>query len=159
MRFKKGKRNSQRPKLVLPIRIAGTDSSGEQFDKVACTLDVSGTGARLAGVRRVLTANSFIDLYRHDRKVRCRIVWVTPVPEHTGEFQVGLACIEEAKDIWEVVFDADFVDIYDPDLLPPFQRAGPKAQEQVAKYRIEGTAEVTHATSSAPILLLSLKLR
>ena len=42
-----GKRKNSRTKMVLPLRVWGTDATGKTFMLMAHTLDVSPTGARL----------------------------------------------------------------------------------------------------------------
>ena len=51
-----GQRKNSRTKMVLPLRVWGTDANGNPFVQLAHTLDVSAHGARLAGFRAALSS-------------------------------------------------------------------------------------------------------
>ena len=55
-----GQRKNSRTKMVLPLRVWGTDANGNPFVQLAHTLDVSAHGARLAGFRAALSAGNIV---------------------------------------------------------------------------------------------------
>src|SRR6266404_4597250 len=63
-----GLRRAQRVKAVLPVRVWGTDAAGKEFIAMAHTLDVSRTGARIAGVAAAMRVGDNVGLqYRNVR--------------------------------------------------------------------------------------------
>src|SRR5256886_16692675 len=57
-----GQRKNSRTKMVLPLRLWGTDSNGNPFVQLAHTLDVSPRGARLAGFRAAVSIGDIVVL-------------------------------------------------------------------------------------------------
>ena len=93
------KRRGTRTKAVLPVRIKGKDSSGEAFDELAHTLDVTATGVRLGSVRRELQEQQEVTIFFRQRKMQFRVVW-TKKMQGTSEFQVGLQALTQEKEAW-----------------------------------------------------------
>ena len=91
-------RRASRAKAVLPVRISGTDSSGESYSELVHTLDVTRTGVRLGAVRRLLEVGSLIVLQYRQFRAEFRVVWTKP-PGTGVEHQVGLEAIVQ-KDLW-----------------------------------------------------------
>lgn len=92
-------RRRNRVKAVLPVRIKGKDSSGESFEELAHTLDVTAQGARLGSVRRELNINDEITVFYRQRKIQFRVVWIKKM-QGTSEFQVGLQAVTLDKEAW-----------------------------------------------------------
>jgi hypothetical protein len=102
-RFIKGKRRQKRTKMVAPVRLWITGTSGNQESHLAHTLDVNDHGVRLAGFGCELKPEDMIELqYRHKR-ARFRVLW-TSTPEGSREKRLGAECVEPQKDIWGVEF-------------------------------------------------------
>ena len=91
-------RRANRAKAVLPVRISGTDSSGESYSELVHTLDVTRAGVRLGSVRRLLEVGSLIVLQYRQFRAEFRVVWTKP-PGVGVEHQVGLEAIAP-KDLW-----------------------------------------------------------
>ena len=91
-------RRANRAKAVLPVRISGTDSSGESYSELVHTLDVTRTGVRLGSVRRLLEVGSLIVIQYRQFRAEFRVVWTKP-PGAGVEHQVGLEAIVQ-KDLW-----------------------------------------------------------
>ena len=96
-------RRASRTKAVLPVRIKGTDSTGEAFDDLAHTLDVTPTGLRLGSVRRELSTKDEVTVFFRQRKMQFRVVW-TKKMKGTSEFQVGLQALTQEKEAWGLSF-------------------------------------------------------
>jgi hypothetical protein len=99
----KNKRRGNRTKAVLPVRIKGKDSSGNAFEELAHTLDVTASGVRLGSVRRELNTQEEVTLFFRQRKMQFRVVW-TKKMKGTSEFQVGLQALTQEKEIWGLAF-------------------------------------------------------
>ena len=91
-------RRLDRTKAVLPVRILGTDASGESYSELVHTLDVSKAGVRLGGVRRQLEVGSAIVLQYRQHKAEFRVIWTKPLGAG-AEQQVGLEAGGQ-RDLW-----------------------------------------------------------
>ena len=83
--------------------VRGTDSSGNAFEELAHTLDVTPTGVRLGGIRRELSASDEVTVLFRQRKMQFRVVWTKKL-KGTSEFQVGLQALTQEKDAWALTF-------------------------------------------------------
>lgn len=92
-------RRGTRTKAVLPVRIKGIDTSGNSFEELAHTLDLTMTGARLGSVRRELNPDDEVTIFYRQRKMQYRVVW-TKKMKGTSEFQVGLQALGQDKEAW-----------------------------------------------------------
>ncbi len=97
----KNQRRGNRTKAVFPVRVKGKDSSGNVFDELAHTLDVTGSGVRLGSIRRELNLLEELTVFYRQHKMRFRVVW-TKKMKGTSEFQVGLQALTQDKEIWGV---------------------------------------------------------
>jgi putative methionine-R-sulfoxide reductase with GAF domain len=100
---KMGRRQKPRFRMVLPVSIWGTDSSGKAFNQLAYTLDISTGGARLAGVLVALNRGDIIAVRYKQRKARFNVVW-------TKDNQVGIQYVPGERFIWVELPEEDFVD-------------------------------------------------
>ena len=91
-------RRLDRTKAVLPVRISGTDLSGDSYSELVHTLDVTRTGVRLGAVRRQLEVGSLIVLHYRQHKAEFRVVWTKPLGKG-AEQQVGLEA-DVQRDMW-----------------------------------------------------------
>lgn len=96
-------RRASRTKAVLPVRIKGTDSTGEAFEDLVHTLDLTPTGVRLGSVRRELSEQDEVTIFFRQRKMQFRVVW-TKKMKGTSEFQVGLQALTQEKETWGLSF-------------------------------------------------------
>ena len=92
------KRRRNRIKAVLPVRVLGSDSSGQQYCDLAHTLDITDTGARLGAVRRPLKVGSRLTLQYKQHRGTFRVVWTEQL-SGSREHQVGLQALN-ARDLW-----------------------------------------------------------
>lgn len=109
-RFRKGKRNKKRTKMVVPVRMWVTGTSGSQESHLAHTLDASDYGVKLAGFHGQLKVGEVIEIQYRQKRARFRVVWIRSL-DNSPEKQLGAECIEPKKNIWTVEF-ADETDEY-----------------------------------------------
>src|SRR5512141_450151 len=110
------RRRECRVRTVLPVRIFGMDSAGKPFTALAHTLDITRSGAKLAGVQQTLSPGEVIGVQRGTDKARFRVAWVGTQSTRTAG-QVGVECVQENKNIWNVVFDESTPDTFDVSTL------------------------------------------
>lgn len=138
-----GNRRVVRTKMVLPVRVWGVDSLGKPFNYLAHTLDITLKGARLGGVRSLLTLGDTIEVQCRHRKARFRVSWLGR-PGHSSEHQIGVESLEPDKPIWGL----DLIDREVPDSFEtPPRENGENGPERRLKKRIPVTAavEIRHA--------------
>ena len=92
-------RRGNRKKAVLPVRIKGKDASGNSFEELAHTLDVTAGGARLGSIRRELNLFDEVTIFYRQRKMQFRVVW-TKKMKGSSEFQVGLQAVTQDREAW-----------------------------------------------------------
>jgi len=112
-----GSRQKPRFRMVLPVSIWGTDSSGEAFHQLAYTLDISTGGARLAGVVVTLKRDDVVGVRYKQRKARFRVAW-------TANKQVGIQYLEGEKFIWIELPEEEYTD------REPVERSSPAADAE-----------------------------
>lgn len=100
---KDNQRNGSRAKAVLPVKLRGTDVSGQAFEELVHTLDVTANGVRLGAVHRELNVLNEVTLLFRTRKMTFRVVWVKNL-KGTSEFQVGLQTLTQDRDAWGINF-------------------------------------------------------
>jgi GAF domain-containing protein len=98
-----GRRLKPRFRMVLPVNIWGTDSSGKAFHQLAYTLDISTGGAKLAGITSALKPGEIIAVRYKQRKARFRVVWC-------ANQEVGIQYVEGERFIWIELPEEEFVD-------------------------------------------------
>ena len=98
-----GRRHKPRFRMVLPVNISGTDTTGKVFQQLAYTLDISIGGARLAGITVALNCGDVVALRYKQRKANFRIAW-------TNRDQVGVRQVEGEKFMWVDLPDEEFTD-------------------------------------------------
>jgi hypothetical protein len=96
-------RQGKRTKAVLPVRIKGVDSTGNSFEELAHTLDVTTTGVRLGAIRRELNTSEEVTLFFRQRKLQFRVVW-TKKMKGSSEYQVGLQAVGQEREPWGLNF-------------------------------------------------------
>jgi hypothetical protein len=96
-------RQGKRTKAVLPVRVKGIDSSGNAFEELAHTLDVTANGVRLGAIRRELNRMEEVTLFFRQRKLQFRVVW-TKKMKGSSEFQVGLQALNQEREPWGLNF-------------------------------------------------------
>ncbi len=93
------KRHRKRIKMVLPIRVWGTDANGKPFVCLSHTLDVTPHGVRIGGFSAVVSPGERIGITRGMQKAHFRVAWVGQRGSPT-EDQIGVQLLELDKDVW-----------------------------------------------------------
>jgi PilZ domain len=108
-----GKRDELRKEIEVPVRIFGTDIHGKIFSEKVLTVDVSQSGAELAGVRAELKLDEIIGLTYANNKVHFRVKWIgTPGTAKAGH--VGLLNIAPEKPLWDFSLPDNSRDLFQP---------------------------------------------
>jgi PilZ domain len=66
------------------------------------TLDISPTGARLAGLREQVAPGDIVTLQRSHKRAKCKVVWCREMGPR--EIQVGVQFIDTDPTFWGVNF-------------------------------------------------------
>jgi hypothetical protein len=96
---KTNRRRQDRIQAVLPVRVRGTDASGQSFEVLAHTLDLTATGARLGSIRRPLKALDTLTIFYRQRRMEFTVVW-TKLLDGRSEYQIGLQAFPQEKEGW-----------------------------------------------------------
>jgi hypothetical protein len=96
---KTNRRRQDRIQAVLPVRVRGTDASGQSFEILAHTLDLTATGARLGSVRHQLKVLDTLTIFYRQRKMEFTVVW-TKLLDGRSEYQVGLQAFSQEREGW-----------------------------------------------------------
>lgn len=92
-------RRGNRTKAVLPVKVKGKDRTGQTFEELVHTLDVTPEGARLGSVRRELNLFDEITIFYRQRRIQFRVVWTRKM-KGSSEFQVGLQAVSLDNEAW-----------------------------------------------------------
>jgi len=104
-----GKRKEPRKDIKVPVRIFGTDSSGQIFSEKAFTVNVSREGAELSGVHAQPNVDEIIGLTYGQVKGHFRVRWVGP-PGSPKSGHIGLLNLSPEKALWDFPLPAPTVD-------------------------------------------------
>jgi hypothetical protein len=99
----KNTRRQGRQKAVLPIRMRGTNASGNVFDDLVHTLDVTPAGIRVGSVRQEIQVPALMTVFYRKRKLEFRVVWTKKLVG-TNEYQIGLKAVSEELEVWGLKF-------------------------------------------------------
>jgi len=94
---KRLKRREKRTKAELPVHIRR--SATDQKSQLAHTVDISNSGARLAGLEEPLSLGEIIEIDCDRRNAVFQVVW-SGSPGQATEGQVGVACLTPEANIW-----------------------------------------------------------
>ena len=114
------KRRSQRVKLSIPLRIHGTDASGQPYECEARTVDLNRHGARVR-ISRLLAGGETIRVFNavNRREANFRVAGpVSPLTKEGGVFGVlgpvsedpakcrsyGIECLDTSTNFWGITF-------------------------------------------------------
>jgi hypothetical protein len=139
-----GKRFQKRIRVVLPVRILGTDSSGKAFSVVGHTLDVDIAGARLGRLSARVQLGDELTLQYKSNRARFLVRWVGP-PRTAVEGQVGLECLDSARHLWPIAESPS-----DDNETHPALQSPPSSQHDIPRsvaerYPCSGSVEIRAA--------------
>ncbi|HVP51915.1 MAG TPA: hypothetical protein VMT05_07395 [Terriglobales bacterium] len=89
-------------KCVLPIRVAGIDPQGRPFERLTCTLDISGKGARISGLGTEVRPGTILTVHYKYRRALFRVTWVGR-PGSRTEDQIGVVTTDPDVHFWTEV--------------------------------------------------------
>ena len=138
-----GLRRAQRVKAVLPVRVWGTDAAGKEFIAMAHTLDVSRTGARIAGVTAAMRVGDNVGLQYRNVRGRFRVTWLAV--NAAKEPQVGLLSLQPEKEFWGISLPHG-EDTYVPTSAASrtYERRGLEQERRKhARFPVSGTAHIS----------------
>ncbi len=142
-----GNRRKLRLKMVLPVRIWGTDSEGKPFSQLAHTLDITSSGARVGGMRVLLNTRDVVWVQCRHRKAQFRIVW-TGRPGGSRDHQVGIESIEHGRNIWGLEMEGEMAhDAYEAP--EPVGESSGKEHRRHIRYPVTGRVEVRNPYASS----------
>ena len=141
-----GKRNTDRLKLVLPVRLWGVDTTGKPFHQMAHTLNVNHSGARLGGVRVLMPIDEIVGVQYKHKKARFKVVWLGR-PGTKSEEQLGITRIQGEPEIWPL--ELPTVVIHD-EYEPPPPKKSDLDKRDVRRYACSGGIEVRQRHAKGP---------
>ncbi len=98
-RLQKGRSEPRHAKNEV-VQVFGMNGKGRPFHQSASTVDVSHCGVRLRGLSCWDRPGEVIGIRCGPEKARFRVVWVGK-PNTPYQSQVGLSCLEPARNIWD----------------------------------------------------------
>ena len=136
-----GKRREPRKEIRVPVRIFGTDSSGQIFTEKVFTVDVSQQGVQLDGVQAQPKVDDVVGVTYGQTKAHFRVKWIG-LPGTAKAGHMGLLNLSSEKTFWDFPlpppsFDASVGDTRD-------RRANPRV-------KCTSSAEVYPTGQAAPI--------
>ena len=128
---------------ALVVSVTWVDSE-QRTKQTAYTIDVSRSGARLAGVRGIESAGLLVAIRRKASEAQFRVIWIGK-PKTPQEGQVGVKCVDPDRIIWDVDFNKeheDFVPIGTAIGIPTYMAKSPDTATNSAVYGCQGTVLV-----------------
>ena len=95
-----GKRREPRLEIKVPVRIFGTDSSGQIFSEKVFTLNVSQNGAELIGVQAQPKVDEIVGVTYGATKAHFRVRWVGQSGTANAG-HLGLLNLSPEKSLWD----------------------------------------------------------
>jgi hypothetical protein len=92
-------RTEKRVSAVVPVRISGLDEDGQAISCIAHTLNVSPSGAVIAGVTLRLRAGMMIRIVRGRANSSFKVAWVGAQGTN-GARQIGVEALEKVNNFW-----------------------------------------------------------
>jgi hypothetical protein len=96
----RNRRETRAPEVVR-VWVRGLDLNGNPFRQSAYSIDVSKTGACLEGPGLVMLPGTTVEVTRRWRKALFKVVW-TGRKGTAQASQIGIQCLEPAKNIWGI---------------------------------------------------------
>jgi len=95
-----GQRREPRLETKIPLRIFGTDVSGQIFSEKVSTVNVSRQGAELSGVLVNLALDEIVGITYGTSKAHFRVKWIGQ-PGTSAAGHIGLLNISPNKPLWD----------------------------------------------------------
>jgi len=137
-----GHRHQPRLKCVLPVRVVGVDTQGKRFERLACTLDISGSGARISGIGAQLDPGTTLTVYYKRRRAVFRVTWVGREGSR-ADGQIGVVTTDPNVHFWTEVPAQDLRQYVDE-----YGTTEGQEQERVKASRTNGAEKPKRALSA-----------
>ena len=108
-----GMRREPRKQIKVPVRIFGTDSTGQIFSEKVFTVNISQQGIELCGLKAKPAINEIVGVTYGTTKVHFRVKWIGK-PATPSEDHIGLLNISPEKQLWDFPLPAPQADDYRP---------------------------------------------
>jgi hypothetical protein len=108
-----GQRREPRKEIKVPVRIFGTDSSGQIFSEKVVTVNVSKQGIELSGVKAKPSIDEIVGVTYGTTKIHFRVKWVGKAGTPNGD-HIGLLNITPEKPIWDFALPGPQADHFRP---------------------------------------------
>ena len=108
-------RQEKRERIVLPVKLHGSNARGEPFVEMACLTDFSRNGARLEGVQCPTHVNQIIALEHDGQEMRFRVAWVGEAGTRMAGC-IGLQSVEPMTKLFGRELPPPGPDSFDPNL-------------------------------------------
>jgi hypothetical protein len=131
MRQFKIERSELRFDISLPVRLTGTDVSGQPLDQEVFTVNISPNGALLKGVEGKLRIGNQISLARGQRHDQFAVAWVGKKNTHEAG-EIGISAVAAASSFWNDVLPSQREDEPGKKKYSSKIQAKPKARAQGA---------------------------
>lgn len=108
-------RQELRQRIVLPVKVHGTNARGEPFTEMACVTDISQNGARIEGAQCLKNLNEIVTLEHQGAKLQFRVAWIG----EAGTLQAGHAGLQTLvpqRVMFGLELPAPGPDSFDPNL-------------------------------------------
>ena len=97
-------RRSTRIALSIPVEVSGWDVEGREIHEKTTTSFVNKHGARISLQHKFsVGSNVVISIPHLKREQRCRVVWMSRLPNDRDNYQVGVE-LERPENFWGIDF-------------------------------------------------------
>jgi len=147
-------RREQRERIVLPVKVHGSNARGEPFSEMACVTDISQSGARLEGIQCIVRVHEIITLEHNGQQAQFRVAWVGDRGTRMAGC-AGLQSIHPMKNAFGMELPPPGPDTFDPSipyLAPPgttgvidrrvLERREQQERRRHPRYKCTGSVEI-----------------
>lgn len=147
--------------MQLEVRVWGMDSTGKPFSQTARTVDISGQGARLAGITGPKQLGDVLGVQHGDQKARFQVVWVG-ANDTADQGQIGITCLDAGRCIWAEALQGGALDQFGqgPEILsagatadepaPADGNATPAERRRYPRYACAGAVRLHNENTNLP---------
>jgi len=134
-----GRRREPRKEILAPVRIFGTNCSGQVFSEKTVTVNIGQQGAELSGVQAKLNLDEIIGLSYGKNRVHFRVKWVGE-PDTPRAGHVGLLNISPEKPLWDFPLPSATPDNHQPRVVEQWKHPRFKCHNSVEVHTQDGAS-------------------
>jgi hypothetical protein len=146
-------RDNKRLHIALPVKITYWDKDKKPTLEMACTYDISSTGARITSLRCLRQTGEIVTVERGRNKSFCRVVWVGD-PNSDLKGQIGLQSVDASTSMFETELQ-DVENVFEPiggdEESPKSKTKRGENRRRQTRYPVEGVAEIEKTAASRPV--------